>query len=78
MEKIDYKYYQNNEIPLAEIYEVENGYLIIDANEKTHVALQLDDITKTIEKILQARERKRLLEREMPVEYIDDPLVDED
>jgi hypothetical protein len=73
MAKIDY-----NEIPLAEIFEAENGYLIIDANEKTHVALKLDDITKTIEKILQAKERKKLLEREMPVEYIDDPLVDED
>lgn len=74
----DVTYLQNNEIPLAEIYEVENGYLIIDADEKTHVALKLEDITKTLDKILQAKVRKKYLEREMPEEYIDDPLVDED
>ena len=46
-------YYQDNEVPLAEIYIVENGLLIIDENGKTYVVAKFEDLNKTLLKIFQ-------------------------
>ena len=65
----------DDEVPIIEIFTAENGYLIIDESGVTYVAINLEDITKTIDSIIEKKKRKDLL---MPDEYIDDPLVDED
>jgi len=64
----------DDEVPIIEIFTAENGYLIIDESGVTYVAINLEDITKTIDSIIEKKKRKDLL---MPDEYIDDPLVDE-
>ena len=65
----------DDEVPIIEIFTAENGYLITDESGVTYVAINLEDITKTIDSIIEKKKRKDLL---MPDEYIDDPLVDED